>query len=81
MRETVVFRYITVVHARAPNELHMFHQSVLESRVGYSVRRIQNFEKMQACEYENISFMLLLSSEFYFLVFFSRFCMGVKLGL
>jgi hypothetical protein len=44
-RETATFRYITVEHERALNVLHMFHQSVLESYVGYSVRRMQNFEK------------------------------------
>jgi hypothetical protein len=44
-RETAVFSYVTVEHERALNELHMFHQSVLESRVGYSVRRTQNFLK------------------------------------
>lgn len=44
-RERTIFSYITVEHESALNELHMFHQSVLESRVGYSVRRIQNFQK------------------------------------
>jgi hypothetical protein len=36
---------ITAEHERPLNDLHMFRQSVLESRVGYSVRRTQNFQK------------------------------------
>lgn len=47
-RETAVFTsYITVEHERALNDLHMFRQSVLESRVGYSVRHTQNFQKKE----------------------------------
>jgi hypothetical protein len=59
--ETATLRYITVEHGRALNGLHLFHQSVLESRINYSVRCIENFEKMQASEHENILFTLLLN--------------------